>query len=208
MSTADHLVIALDDNPSVLDSLDKLLSAHGHPVRKHANRDDFLRAGLPEVPACLLLDYQLEDGISGTDVYKEMNCRGWNLPTIFLTGHGSVPLVVQAMREGADGFLTKPYDPQELLEEVERALEHARTLAETRAKESQLLARAAKLTAREREIVVLVVEGCLNKEIADRLDLALVTVKVHRSRAMHKLGAGNPAELAQLAIQAGIVKPN
>ena len=111
------------------------------------------------------------------------------------------------MREGADGFLTKPYDPDELLKEISRALDHARSLAKDGGKRSALQTRAATLTPRERQVVDLVAQGLLNKEIADHLNLALITIKVHRGRAMRKLGAGNAAELGRIAAKAGIFKP-
>lgn len=205
MNELDHLVIALDDDPAVLRSLEHLLSSHGHPLRTHLDAEDFFAAGPPKVPACLLLDHQLGNGVTGVDVHAEMKKRDWDLPTIFLTAHWDVQLVVRAMREGADGFLAKPYEPADLLKEITRALAHARSLSKQGEKSAELLARAATLTPREREVVTLVVEGMLNKEIADRMDRALVTIKLHRSRAMHKLGAGNAAELAQLAIKAGII---
>jgi len=205
MSHADHLVIALDNERSILASLERLLAIHGHPVRTHENAEEFFSAGPPKVPACLLLDQQLDDGATGVEVHAEIQRRNWNLPTIFLTAYGNVPLVVETMRSGASGFLTKPYDPQQLLKEIDKALAHARSLHENDRKNADLLAKAATLTPREREVVVLVVAGLINKQIADRLDLAEVTVKLHRGRAMRKLGAGNPAELAQIAIRTGIV---
>jgi len=207
MSTLQDLVIILDNDRSILASLGRLLPAHGYAVRTHDNHEDFLRAGQPEGPACLILDYQLDGDVTGTAVHAEMHSRGWKLPTIFLTGHGTIPLVVRTMREGADGFLTKPCDPQQLLLEIDRALARSRALVKERAEHNRLLDLAATLTPREREVVILIVAGHLNKEVADLLGIALITVKVHRGRAMHKLGAGNAAELAQLAIRAGIVKP-
>jgi FixJ family two-component response regulator len=205
MKKPSHLVIALDDDPAVLTSLENLLAAHGHPVRTHTNPGDLIRAGRPEVPACLLLDHQLADGMTGADVHADLQRRGWDIPTIFLTAHWSVQSVVNAMRAGADGFLTKPYDPGELLEEIASALDHARTLMQTNSKISDLRTRAATLTPRERSIVLLVTQGLRNREIASQLGLALVTIKVHRGRAMRKLGAGNPAQLAHLAAMAGLV---
>jgi FixJ family two-component response regulator len=204
MNRHDSLVVALDDDRPILASLERLLSARGYPVRTHLDPDDLFRAGPPESPACLLLDYSLEARLNGIEVHAEMLRRGWNLPTIFLTAHGNIPLVVQAMRSGADGFLAKPYDPEELLAEIERALAHARKLADDEKMRVALRAKVATLTPRERNVVALIVAGHINKEIADRLGLALVTVKVHRGRAMQKLGAGNPAELARIAIRAGI----
>jgi FixJ family two-component response regulator len=129
---------------------------------------------------------------------------GWDIPTVFLTAHWNVQSVVNAMRAGADGFLTKPFDPAQLLDEVSKALERARARQQDGEHATAARAKAALLTEREREVVKLVVRGLLNKEIADQLDLALVTVKVHRGRAMQKLGAGNPAELARIASLAGL----
>ena len=208
MTSPDHLVIALDDDPSILSSLQLLLADHGHPLRTHGSSEDFFCAAPPEVPACLLLEQQLGGGVRGTDVFTEMHRRGWNLPTIFLTAHGNIPLVVEAMRAGADGFLSKPYDPGQLLGEIDRALDRSRSLADEHRKLHDLQERAATPTRREREILGMVVDGNLNKEIADLLGIALITVKIHRGRVMHKLGAGNPAELGRLAIQAGIVGPS
>ena len=206
MNRPDHLVIALDDDPAVLTSLKNLLTAHDHPVRLHSNPEDLIEAGMPDIPACLLLDHQLAGGVTGIDVHADLQKREWELPTIFLTAHWSVQSIVDAMRAGADGFLTKPYDPADLLKEISNALDSARVLLRTKSKIHELRARAASLTPRERSIVTLVTQGLLNKEIADQLDLALVTIKVYRGRAMRKLGAGNPAELAHLAAIAGLVE--
>ena len=208
MNDKKCLVIALDDERSILTSLERLLPEHGYPVRTHRDPDEFFRAGLPpDIPACLLLDQQLDNGVTGVEVHAEMQRRNWKLPTIFLTAHGNVPLVVRAMRAGADGFLTKPYEPEHLLLEINRAIAHSRSLLEEEEKLVSLCRKAASLTPREKEVVSLVVDGLINKEIADRLNLAQVTVKLHRGNAMRKFGAGNPAELCKLAIQSGLVKP-
>ena len=206
MTHGDHLVLVLDDDQSILTGLERLLTTHGYRVRLHAESDDFFRAGLPKVPACLLLDNQLGHGMTGVQVHAELHRRGWNLPTVFVTAHWNVQTVVNVMRAGADGFLTKPYNPHDLLDAVEQALHRARSQQRDTLLTANVRARAATLTAREREIVRLIVAGLLNKQIADQLDLALVTVKVHRGRAMRKLGAGNPAELAHAAALAGIIK--
>ena len=202
--TRDHAVLVLDDDASILSGLERLLTAHGYSVRLHAEPDDFFRAGLPKVPACLLLDNQLGHGRTGIEVHAEMQRRGWNIPTVFVTAHWDVQTVVRTMRAGADDFLAKPYDPKVLLAAVTQALQRARTNHQNGLQAAEARTKAASLTAREREIVRLIVSGLLNKEIADQLALALVTVKVHRGRAMRKLGAGNPAELARLAALADI----
>jgi len=205
MTRDDHAVLVLDDDRSILNGLDRLLSAHGYRVLIYSHADQFFRAGMPSIPACLILDNQLNDGMTGLQVHAEMQRRGWDIPTVFLTAHWNVQSVVNAMRAGADGFLTKPFDPAELIESVAQALQRARAKLLDGQPAADAKMRAATLTSREREIVRLVVSGFLNKEIASQLDLALVTVKVHRGRAMRKLGAGNAAELARIAAIAGIV---
>jgi FixJ family two-component response regulator len=142
--------------------------------------------------------------MSGIEVHLDLVRRNWDLPTLFLTAHWNVRSVVQAMRNGADTFITKPFEPSELCAAVESALDHARLLHRENHHLIQARRGASQLTSREREIVRMICAGLLNKEIADRLELALVTVKVHRARAMRKMGAGNGAELARIATLAGI----
>lgn len=199
-------MVVLDDDHAILDSLERLLTPHGYQVRLHAEPADFFSAGLPPVPACLLLDHQLTGGVTGVQVHAELVRRGWFIPTVFLTAHWNVQVVVNAMRAGADGFLTKPFDPAELVDAVAQAVQHARTKQQNDLKATTARLRAAKLTPREREIVRLIVAGFLSKEIADLLNIALVTVKVHRGRAMHKLGAGNSVNLVHLATLADITR--
>lgn len=206
MTDCDHAVLVLDDDHHVLSGLERLLTVHGYRVHLYSESEEFFRAGMPSVPSCLILDNQLNDGMTGTDVHAELQRRGWVIPTVFLTAHWDIQSVVKAMRAGADGFITKPFDPKELIEAVEQALQRSRASHRDGNLAAEARAKAATLTARERQIVKLVVDGLLNKEIADQLDLALITVKVHRGRAMQKLGAGNPAELARIAALAGIVQ--
>lgn len=204
-SVGDHLVLVLDDDPSILRGLDRLLTGQGYSVKTFLEAEEFFRTEPAAVPVCLILDNNLSDGMTGLQVHAEMQRRGWDIPTVFLTAHWNVQTIVKTMRAGADGFLTKPFDPVELVQAVDDALRRskARNLEHTHAAEAR--ARAALLTPREKDIVRLVVAGLINKEIADKLDLAVVTVKVHRGRAMHKLGAGNPAELARIAALANLV---
>jgi FixJ family two-component response regulator len=204
LSHGDHAVVVLDDDPSILTGLNRLLTAHGYSLRLHAQAEDFFRAGLPSVPACLVLDNQLGDGMTGVQVHEELLRRGWFIPTVFLTAHWNVQLVVDVMRAGADDFLTKPFDPAELVNSVALALKRSHAKQQKDIRVAGARARVATLTPRELDIVRLVVTGMLNKEIAEQLDLALITVKVHRGHAMHKLGAGNPAELVHIAELAGI----
>lgn len=203
-TAGDHDVLVLDDNAAIRTALERLLVANGYRVRVHQEPVDFLATGLPTGPACLLLDNHLGDGMSGLQVHAEIVRLGWNLPVIFLTAHWNVQSVVSAIRAGADGFLTKPYDPDELLRAVAEALVRAQAADEQSQQVSDARARAETLTVRERQIVCHVLTGKLNKEIATELDLAEATVKLHRGRAMTKLGAGNPAELVRIAQAAGI----
>jgi FixJ family two-component response regulator len=198
------MVLVLDDDQSILVGLERLLTAHGYRVRLHADPEEFFRVGLPSVPACLLLDNHLGEGRTGVEVHAEMQRLAWDIPTVFVTAHWDVQTVVQVMRAGADDFLAKPYQPEKLLEVVAQAMQRARDQHHKDVQAASAKAKAATLTAREREIVRWVMSGMLNKEIADQLNLALITVKVHRAKAMRKLGAGNPAELARMAALAGI----
>lgn len=206
MTSENQTVLVLDDDPSIRNSLKKLLTANGFNVRSHAEPDHLFAAGPPQGTACLLLDHQLGNGVTGVQVHQQMLERGWDLPTIFLTAHWNVHSVVSAMRAGADGFLAKPFDPVELIKAVEDALRRACARLRNHDEIADAHARMATLTVREREVVGLVTTGLLNKEIADRLSLAIVTVKVHRSRAMQKLNAGNPAELAKIATLAAMAR--
>jgi FixJ family two-component response regulator len=201
----DHVVVVLDDDWALLKGLERLLVANGFKARLHSVAEDFFQAGVPSVPACLLLDNHLGNGISGIQVHQQIIERGWYIPTIFLTGSWDVQLVVQVMRTGADGFLTKPFDSRLLLSEVTLALQRSMAGMSDQSKAAEARSRMATLTLRERQIVELVTNGLLNKEIADQLDLALVTVKVHRARAMRKMGAGNPSELAHMAALSGLI---
>lgn len=196
-------VIVVDDDHAVRASLEDLLKAHGFEVQTHASGEDFFKAGMPAGPACLLLDQHLGP-VKGTDVHAEMSRRGWELPTVFLTADWDTRTIVNAMRGGADNYLTKPFDPEELLTSVRQACERAFASALQQDEAGELRKRAALLTPRERTVVAMVVKGMLNKQIADHLQLALVTVKLHRGRAMQKLGAQNAAELARIALRTGL----
>lgn len=198
-------VLVMDDDPSVRKGLMRFLSDHDYDVRLFDEPEKFFAYGQPESPSCLLLDNQLGGGKTGVEVHAEIVRRGWYIPTVFLTAHWNVKTIVDVLRAGADGFLTKPYDPVELLEAVDQAIIRSRRALLEKTDSIRVRAKFEALTKREIEVVRLVVAGLLNKEIADKLGIALVTVKVHRGRAMKKLGAGNPASLAKLAAEAGIV---
>jgi len=206
MSAGDSTVLVLDDDHAILRSLRRLFAAHGYHVRTFSSVDELLRARRPAPPACLILDQTLGSD-RGTEALAALRKMNWDFPTIFLTADWNTHTVVQAMRNGADDYITKPYEPDELLAAVVRALENARQAMGQVGEIAELQQRAALLTQRERSIVALVVAGLLNKQIAGRLGIALVTVKLHRGRAMRKLGAQNAAELARLAVRAGITPP-
>ena len=199
------MVLVLDDDVSILTSLERLLSSHGYGVRVYNEPSQLFKDGEPDQPACLLLDEQLGNGVRGVDVHAEIKRLGWLTPIIFITAHWNVKLIVETMRAGADGFVPKPYTPSDLLDSVRLALAHSEESRRAVARNGDVVSRVASLTAREREVVCLVASGLLNKEIADKLGIALVTVKVHRGRAMRKLCAGNPAELTRIAASAGLI---
>jgi FixJ family two-component response regulator len=146
----------------------------------------------------------LDDGLTGIHILEGINQRSWPLPTLLLANQWTVPDVVQAMKAGADNFITLPYEIEELLLAVEQSLKQSQQKWEQFRVIAEFKARIAKLDKREREVINMVLCGHINKEIADHLDLALVTIKVYRSRAMKKLGAGNPAELARIAHLSGL----
>jgi FixJ family two-component response regulator len=202
----DGLVAILDDDPMLLTGLERLLTGHGYEVRVFDKACDLLACQLPDRPCCVILDNDLGDSLTGLDVHAEIRRRGWPVSVLFLTGHWDVPSIVDAVRNGAEDFLTKPLDHAVLVHAVSKAVQKAREHREEAGKSQALTRRAGQLTPRELEIVRLVASGLLNKEIADQLKIALVTVKVHRGRAMRKLGAGNAAELARIAALAGIVQ--
>jgi FixJ family two-component response regulator len=206
MKHEDNLVFVLENNPTVRECLEKLLLQNGYNVRLEASAANLLRHPRPSKPCCLLLDHHQVDGMDGLVIHSELRRMGWEIPTVLLDTNWKLQSVVNAMRSGAFSVLAKPCDPTELLEVVADSLKHASKWLENGTRKVEARARIASLTRRELEIVQLVVDGLLNKEIADRLQLALVTVKVHRSRAMHKLKAGNSAELVHIATMAGILE--
>ena len=204
MADTEKTVIVLDDDRSILRALEQLLMGEGYRVRVYADPDDFFRAGEPAAPACLLLDNQLGNNKTGVKVHRELQDRKWFLPTIFVTAHWNVQSVVSAMRAGADGYISKPFDPNDLIRAVAEAMDRAAQYEQDELGKAAARSKVATLTARERQIVLLILTGRINKEIADELNLALVTVKVHRGRSMHKLGAGNAAEMARIAGLGGL----
>ena len=198
MEDRGPIVFVVDDDLSVREALRSLIRSAGMRCDTFATAADFLRHPRPDAPACLVLDVQLPGG-SGLDFPTELKESGVDLPIIFITGHGTIPMSVRAMKAGALEFLTKPFSEQELLAAIDQALARDREMRARRAELEALRERFAKLTARERDVFELVVTGRMNKEIAAELGTAEQTVKQHRGRVMQKLGARSVADLVHLA---------
>src|SRR6202163_2153123 len=190
--------MVIDDDPGVRDSLGKLLRSAGFRVSLLGSVTEFLAADRPEGPACLVLDVRLP-GQSGLELQRELAGANRQLPIIFITGHGDIPMSVQAMKGGAIEFLTKPFRDQELLDAIQIGLCRDRARRENQKALAALRERFESLSPREREIMVQVAHGRLSKQIAGDIGLAEATVKVHRSRLMHKMKARSLPELGRMA---------
>jgi two-component system response regulator FixJ len=198
-------VFVVDDDSSVRRSLARLFKSAGLPVELFASAEEFLEGVAPERAGCVVLDVQMP-GVDGMALQSRLRNAGYALPIVFLTGHGTIPMSVQAMKDGAIDFLTKPVDDDDLLTAVRRALERDRQDRVEREEGAAIQERIEELTPREYEILTYVLTGLLNKQIAHALDISEKTVKVHRGRVMEKLGVTSVAELVRLAGRAG-VKP-
>jgi FixJ family two-component response regulator len=193
-------VIVIDDDLSIREAAGSLLRSVGFQIKLLASVDEFLKSGRPEGPTCLVLDVRLP-GKSGLDFQRELNAAGIRLPIIFITGHGDIPMSVRAMKDGALEFLTKPFRDQDLLDAIQLGLGRDREWLENEKTMTVLRARFETLTAREREIMALVVTGKLNKQIAGDLGISEITVKVHRGQVMRKMRASSLPHLARMADQ-------
>ena len=199
MSAAESpCVFIVDDDPGVRRAIQALLSSVALRSETFATPQEFLDRERADRPGCLVLDVRLP-GMSGLDFQRELAQAGVTLPIIFITGHGDVPLTVRAMKSGAVEFLTKPFRPQELLDAVQQALERDRALRAKRRDAAEVRHRYETLTAREREVMGLVVSGLPNKQIAAKLGTVEHTVKIHRSRVMGKMQAASLAALIRMA---------
>jgi len=198
MSDANPTVLVIDDDPNVRASVGRLLRSLRIEVQVFASISDFLKSDPPDGPTCLVLDVRLP-GQSGLDLQRELVRAKRELPIIFITGHGDIPMSVQAMKGGAIEFLTKPFRDQDLLEAIQLGLSRDRARRENEKDLVALRERFASLSSREREIVVQVGRGRLSKQIAHEIGIAEATVKVHRSRAMHKMKARSLPELGRMA---------
>jgi FixJ family two-component response regulator len=197
-------VFVVDDDPSVRTAVKRLLGSVGLPCETYSNAAEFLgRADRGSMSGCLVLDVRMP-GASGLDLQRILNRTGTDLPIIFVTAHADVPLTVRAMKAGALEVLTKPFDDQALLDAVYQALEQERVRSHDRDELQRLRERFETLTAREREVMGLVVTGMLNKQIAAELGTAEKTIKVHRAQVMHKMEADSLAELVRMADRLGL----
>ena len=206
MTAAEAMVFVVDDDVGTRESLKNLIRSVGLRVEAFASAQDFLRSTRPDVPGCLVLDVRLP-GLSGLDLQKRMAEVELEIPIVFITGHGDIPMSVRAMKAGAVEFLTKPFRDQELLDAIQQALERDRNAREQRAEVQALRSRYRLLTPREREVMTLVVTGLLNKQIAGELGTSEASVKVHRQHVMEKMQAGSLAALVRMADRVGIHTP-
>lgn len=197
-------VFIVDDDAPLRKSLRNLIRSVGLRVELFASAQEFLQSRQPDAPSCLVLDVRMP-GLSGLDLQKQTSDAGLEIPIIFITGHGDVPMTVRAMKAGAVEFLTKPFRDQDLLDAIQQALEQSRKAREQQAATKQLRQRFALLTPREREVMERVVAGLLNKQIGAELGTSETTVKIHRHQVMEKMGAGSLPELVRMADRLGII---
>ena len=193
------LVYVVDDDEAVRDSLKWLLEGNHYQVACFARAEDFLVRYDPARIGCLILDVRMP-GMSGLELQEELSVRGANLPILFITGHGDVPMAVTVMKKGAVDFIEKPFNEGDLRASVERMLAVAETEAETRRRVQERDSLLSRLTARERQVLDCIVAGRLNKQIADDLGISIKTVEAHRANIMDKLNAGTVADLLRLAL--------
>lgn len=207
MAPEQNSIAVVDDDPAVLRSVARLLGVHGLHAKTYTSAPSLL-AEIDELrPSCIIADLSMPE-LTGLELQQTISKIDAGYPMVFISGHGDVRSTVEAMRGGAVDFLSKPFEQQELLDAVRRALEQGRVSRETRRRLGTIRNRLSSLTQREREVFDRVVEGKLNKQIAAELDITEKTVKVHRARVMRKMGVRSVAQLARMAEQLGSSAPH
>ena len=203
MAGATPVVFIVDDDISVRESLEGLVADAGFRPQPCASAQDFLSHSRPDGPSCLVLDLRLPD-INGLEVQQRIAAERADMPIIFITGHGDIPTTVRAMKAGATEFLSKPFAAEDLLEAIRKALERSRARLGEQASLQILQSRHRALSARERDVMELVVRGRLNKQVGGELGISEITVKAHRGRMMRKMHAKSVPELVNMAAQLGL----
>ncbi|MEI9999429.1 MAG: response regulator transcription factor [Verrucomicrobiota bacterium] len=198
MPKAQATVFIVDDDISVRQAMESLIRSAGLRAEGFASADEFLARGRPEGPSCLVLDVRLP-GLSGLELQQRLNAIKREIPIIFTTGHGDIPMTVQAMKAGAIEFLMKPCLDQNLLDAIAQALERDEAMRRDRAAVRELRERHERLTPREREVMEKVVSGAPNKQIAADLGTSEITIKVHRGQVMHKMRAKSLPDLVKMS---------
>ena len=205
MKEVDHLVCVVDDDPRIREALTELLASADFHSRTFGSVAEYLRHPQPQVPGCLVLDVRLPD-VNGLDFQKELIATD-HMPIVFITGHGDIPMSVRAMKAGAVDFLSKPFSDEALLAAVGSAIEIDREARRNRVERSQLEALYSSLTARERDVLPLIVAGLLNKQGAADLGISPITFQIHRSNVMRKMRTSSVAELVRAAASLGLSIP-
>ena len=203
MAKPAPIVFIVDDDISVRESVEALIAECGWRPEVFASAEDFLARPRPKSPSCLVLDVSLPD-LNGLEVQKRVGREHNKMPIIFITGNGDIPMTVRAMRAGAAEFLTKPFTDEALLDAIRNALERSRSALEAQSNLQVLRDRHESLSAREREVMALVVRGLLNKQVGGELNISEITVKAHRGRMMRKMRAKSLPELVSMAARLGL----